>query len=138
MSYEATQNTRQQILDFLHANPRQSAKAIGIGISEGRNRTESSLRMMTARGEIQKIGFGQATVYRAIATTTVSAETVIAEMREKRNKAGAKADKVHAEQGRVVKPGYYAQRGGNWQSKSSGGQGAVRVPVGVVSSFGMV
>lgn len=130
MSYEATQNTRQQILDFLHANPRQSAKAIGIGISEWRNRTESSLRMMTARGEIQKIGFGQATVYRAIATTTVSAETVIAEMREKR--------KVHAEQGRVVKPGYYAQRGGNWQSKSSGGQGAVRVPVGVVSSFGMV
>lgn len=138
MSYEGAHQTRQQILDWLHVNPNNSAKAIGIGIAEGRNRVESSLRMMTARGEIVKIGHGITTVYRAIATTTISADEVIEEMREKRKKSGGKAEKARSEHGRVTKPGYYAQRGGNWQSKSEGGQGALRQAVGVASSFGMV
>jgi hypothetical protein len=137
MSYAQSQLNRQAILDHLHQHPLKSAQQISNESGVGRNSVESCVRMMTARGEIEKIGAGATTRYKAIATTTVSAETIIAETKVKRSKAGVKAAQI--EYGRVTSPGYYKQCGGTWKAQSaSGGQGAVRVRVYVGSSSGML
>lgn len=139
MSYHQSQLNRQAILNHLHASPLKSAKQISNETSLTRNSVENCVRQMTARGEIEKIGAGTATRYKAIAKTTVSAEQIIAEMAEKRHKAGLKAEKAQAGHGIVQREGYYSQRGGGWLSQhDSGGQGAVRGVVGVQSSAGMI
>lgn len=132
MSYQDAQQTRQKILDWLHDNPDHGVQAICTGISKTRNHTMGGLRTMTARGEVLKLGEGFGSVYRAIATTTVSAEQIIAEIRDRQKKGKEKVPVNSAP------AGHYIQRGGNWPSRSSGGQGAVRQAVGVASSFGMV
>jgi hypothetical protein len=137
MSYLTSQGNRQAILDHLHQHPLKGATQISIDINLSRNSVESCVRMMTARGEVEKVGAGATTRYKAIATTTVSAAEIIAEMHDKRMKAGVKAEQI--EHGRVTSPGYYKQRGGTWKAQSSsGGQGALMGVVGVQSSAGML
>jgi hypothetical protein len=137
MSYLTSQGNRQAILDHLHKNQLKSANQVAIETGITRSSVQSCCLMMTRRGEIEKVGTGMATRYKAIATTTVSAETIIAEMKVKREGSGAKAEKLSAGYGKVSKPGFYRQSGGGWQAQqSSGGQGALRGVVGVPSSMG--
>lgn len=139
MSYIQSQKNRQGILDHLHRHPLKSAQQISKEAGIGRNSVESCVRLMTARGEIEKRGAGAATRYLAIATVTVSAEQIVAEMKEKRAKAGLVAEKAQAGLGKISKPGYYSQRGGGWEAnKESGGQSSGRREFGVQSSMGMI
>jgi hypothetical protein len=114
LSYLKSAENRQAILDHLHTSEPKGAKGISVAIGIGRNTVEACVRMMTARGELEKIGAGQATRYKAIALTTISAADVVFEMQEKRSKAGVKAEKTQTGSGIVEKPGYYRQAGGNW------------------------
>jgi hypothetical protein len=114
MSYARSAENRQAILDHLHATQPKGANTIAKAIGLGRNTVEACVLMMTARGEIEKLGAGQATRYKAIALTTISAADVVLEMQEKRSKAGAKAEKTQTGSGIVEKPGYYRQQGGGW------------------------
>lgn len=132
MSYQASQNTRQAILDHLRAHPLKSANQIAIDINVSRNSVQSCVVFMLRRGEIEKHGKGMTTSYKAIAQTTISAREVVDEMQAKRQAKGIKAMSIVS--GRKSTPGHYIQRGGNWQpTPGAGGQGAVRQKVGVVS-----
>ena len=128
--YTKSAETRQAILDHLHANPLQSANQLSIEIGATRNSVQACAKFMTDRGEVEKVGSGMKTGYRALVETTISAEQVIKEMQAKRQAAGVKP----IEHGKTIRPGYYRQRGGDWPVKSGGGQGALRREVGIQSS----
>ena len=139
MSYRDAQQTRQKILDWLHDNPDHGVQAICTGISKTRNHTMGGLRTMTARGEVLKLGEGFGSVYRAIATTTVSAEQIISEIRDRQKKG---KEKVPVNSTPV---GYYIHsidRNNDGTVRmpiiGQGGQGAVRSRVYVGSSAGMI
>lgn len=134
MSYQKSAATRQAILDHLHANPLQSANQLSIEIGATRNSVQACVKFMTDRGEVEKVGSGMKTGYRALVTTTISAEQVIKEMQEKRQAAGVKP----TEHGKTIRPGYYRQRGGDWAAESGGGQGALRRQFTIQASAGML
>jgi hypothetical protein len=136
MSYAKSAETRQAILDHIHVNPLQSANQISIAIGATRDSVQSCVKFMTDRGELEKIGSGMKTGYRAQVTTTISAEQVINEMQAKRHAAGIKAEAK--EHGKTIRPGYYSQRGGDWQAKSGGGQASGRSRVYVCASAWML
>lgn len=132
MSYQKSAQTRQAILDYLHANPLQCLKEIEAGIGATRNAVQSSLKYMTVRGEVARFGEKRGVFYRALVKKTISAEQVVAEMKIKKQSANAKVEVFIG--GKKSAPGYYAQRGGNWESaKSAGGQGALRREFGIQS-----
>jgi hypothetical protein len=146
MSYLKSQQTRQTILNHLHATKPAGCKDIAIAINIGKNAVESGLRAMLQRGEIERLGAGQATRYKAIATTTVSAEQIIEEMAAKRygiadhNKAKAKAKQAPL---KPCEPWRYRSKDYRNPYKdlplqNQGGQGALRSTVFVASSAGMV
>lgn len=91
---------------------------------------------MARDGEAQVLGYGKDLMFRTVVDKTMSVKDMHERATTKRT--DRKEHDAHAESGVVRKPGYYCQRGGIWQSKTNGGQGAVRQAVGVPSSFGMV
>lgn len=134
MSYTRSQNNRQAILDHLHLYPMKGAKAISNDANINRNSVESSLKYMVQIGEVEKIGAGQATRYKAIATKTVSADQVRESVDKKRIEALTK-DHPSGAYGKTERPGYYSQKGGGWEPhQRQGGQGAVRIKTGIQSS----
>jgi hypothetical protein len=140
MSYTKSAENRQAIIDHLHATHPKGAKGISVAIGLGRNTVEACVRMMTARGELEKIGAGQATRYKAIALTTISAADVVFEMQEKRSKAGVKArEKGETQTGRgiVEKPGFYRQAGGGWLAGEMRAEDRGQGSAGIRVSAGM-
>ena len=139
MSYTQSELNRQAILDHLHAHPGQGAQVIANAIGITRNSVQNCVKMMTRRGELARTGTRNETRYTAIATTTVSAEQIIEEIRVRRCGKGGEAKKTQVEHGIVKAPGHYIQRGGQWPSQcNSGGQGALRGVVGIQASAGML
>lgn len=132
MSYQQSELNRQAILDHLHAYPLKSANQIAIDAGLSRNGVQSCVKFMESRGEIEHIGKGKTTAYRALVKTTISAKQVIAEIQEKRRAKGVEV--MASRCGKTSSPGYYSQRGGNWQAQAGqGGQGALRREVGIQS-----
>lgn len=133
MSYEQSQQTRQAILDHLHANPLKSANQLALALGKTRSSVQSCVKFMAGRYELEKIGNGNTTCYRALVTTTISAKDLIAEMQQKRRSAGK--NEVTKENGKTRAPGYYSQRGGNWDPHDGRGQGSLRRTFGIQSGL---
>lgn len=133
MSYEQSQKTRQAILDHLHANPLNSANQIAIALGKTRSSVQSCVKFMAGRCELGKIGNGNTTRYRALVTTTISAKDLIEEMQDKRRSAGK--NEISKENGKTRGPGYYSQRGGNWEPHKGTGQGSLPRVFGIQSGL---
>ena len=138
MSYQKSAQTRQAILDYLHANPAKRPQQIADGIGADGGKVNTCVKFMLERGEIVRVNHRGS--YLAIAKTTISAEEVISGMQAKRaksNKSGKAApacledDQVTA----IIRPGHIAHNGMNRKRplQAQGGQGALRREFGIQS-----
>lgn len=72
---------RQEILDFLVANPRSPARHIGAATGMSTEAAGYMIRDMIDAGEVQKHGNGRASVYTACKSTTKSADEIRARLK---------------------------------------------------------
>lgn len=136
MSYQKSAQTRQAILDYLHANPAKRPQQIADGIGADGQKVNTCIKFMLERGEVERVN--EKGAYSAIAKTTISAKEVIAGMQAKMKPKTAKekAPPVCLEEDQVttiIRPGHIAHRGMNRNRplQAQGGQGALRREFGI-------
>lgn len=142
MSFKDSEKNRQSILDYLHQNPLKSAKQIADDNQGGMtlNSVESNVRFMTRRKEIEKIGKGRSTRYRAIVAKTVTAAEVVAEMQARKQTVMNEKRAEQSQKRHIEAPWIYRSDGHKREHPipNQGGQGAVRREFGIQSTMNMI
>lgn len=120
-----SQQRRQAILDFLHAHGPATNRQIGAATGESTTHLGGMLSPMQSRGEIEGSGKRGETLYRALATVTVSAKEMYEAIRDHRDSKQRQRDE---ESNRAKRePWRTVHKGGRDEAmKNQGGQGAVR------------
>ena len=136
MSYEKrfvlSHQTRQGVIDWSRGEWFRHTDA-AIAINGDRGVVYRACKAMARDGEAQVRGYGKDLMFRAVVDKTMSVKDMHERATTKRT--DRKEHDAHAESGVVRRPGFYSQRGGSWQAKSSGGQGACRHGVRLGSSL---
>lgn len=120
-----SQHRRQAILDFLHAHGPATNRQIGDFTGESTTHLGGILGPMQRRGEIDGSGKHGETIYRALATVTVSAAEMYASIKDHRDSKQRARDEDAARAKR--EPWRTVHKGGlDVAMKNQGGQGALR------------
>ncbi len=129
--FQIAAEARQIILDLLNEYPEQNRPMDMVKAGVNRNRAESCITTMIKIGEIERTGKGLDARYKALVTTTMSADTMRAYVLAQQQ-AGRKLAPPPREE--KSPPWYYKNepdKEGHIRPTNQGGQGALRRVIGI-------